>query len=261
MDREWKQVLVVVGAVLILVLVFFAGIRVYSGLDNSMTVVVSGSMEHGDKSEIGIIDTGDMIVMKNKDKSLTTYVEGYSNGCRMFGEYGDVVIYERETGNPVIHRAILWMDYNGDGTYSAPTLKKEDYGKLWTTDSRSNENFTSLNLYLPYKGSSTDFKWVEFVAEKGGYHSGYLTKGDNNTVFDCGSIKDVNGLVEEKQIKAVAGLEIPWVGAVKLFIKGDTGDIQSNTPFCLTFLILDILALIALLSIVWDIVDRRYFNE
>lgn len=271
MDREWKQVLIVVGVVAILVLGGYVGIKAYSGMDNSLTVVVSGSMEHSDKSTIGIIDTGDMVIMKNKDKGITTYVEGYNNGHSTFGEYGDVIIYNRPTGNPVIHRAIVWLDYNSDGTYAAPSLEDKDKGsltrgelekgKLWWTDTGNKNSFNKLILRLP-DGGTSDYKEFLLNCENCGKHSGYLTKGDSkgNWNYDCqGGI--TSGLVTKDQVKAVAGLEIPWLGTIKLFFNNNTGDVQSNTPYCLVFLILDLLGLIVMVSLIWDFVDDRLLRK
>lgn len=271
MDREWKQVLIVVGVVAVLILGGYVGIKAYSGMDNSLTVVVSGSMEHSDKSTIGIIDTGDMVVMKNKDKGITTYVEGYNNGHSTFGEYGDVIIYNRPTGNPVIHRAIVWLDYNGDGTYAAPSLNDKDKGsltkgelekgKLWWTDTGNKNSFTKLVLRLP-DGGTSNYKEFTLYCENCGKHSGYLTKGDskNNPNFDCqGGIS--SGLVSKDQVKAVAGLEIPWLGTIKLFFNNNTKNVQSNTPYCLVFFILDVLGLIVMISLTWDYIDSRYYGR
>ena len=45
---------------------------------------------HSSDSRIGIIDTGDMLLVKDPDsKDITTYVEGSKSGYRSFGEYGD----------------------------------------------------------------------------------------------------------------------------------------------------------------------------
>lgn len=259
MDREWKQVLIVIGIVAILILGGYVGIKAYSGMDNSLTVVVSGSMEHSDKSTVGIIDTGDMIVMKNKDKGITTYVEGYNNGHSTFGEYGDVIIYNRDSGNPVIHRAIVWIDYK-NGIYSAPSLNEKDYGKLWKTDTGNKDNFNWISFYLPNHGGP-DNLWYSFSMKNAGEVSGYLTKGDNNNGFDPHSIGYLNSLVTYDMVKAVAGLEIPWLGAIKLYINGNTSDIQSNTLCCLIFEILDILAFLVVISILWDYIDRRLYQQ
>ncbi|MFA6804979.1 MAG: S26 family signal peptidase, partial [Candidatus Methanomethylophilaceae archaeon] len=84
-------------------------IQTASDVDPTFTNVESWSMQHSDESQLGVIDTGDMVILKNKDSysQLTTYVEGDTSGDSSFGEYGNVVVYERNPSsnlNPVIHR-------------------------------------------------------------------------------------------------------------------------------------------------------------
>jgi signal peptidase len=104
-----------------------------------MVVVESESMMHGTDSQIGIIDTGDLTLVKKVDTrhDIITYVEGRGTytvqwteninnvtvpqsgafhgakaDYRTYGDYGDVIIYQkngRSTETPVIHRAMLWF--------------------------------------------------------------------------------------------------------------------------------------------------------
>ena len=61
-----------------------------------------------------------MVLVKDKNKcDIISYVEGSQTGYSTFGDYGNVIVYYRDSGNPVIHRAFLWLDYN-NGIWSAP---------------------------------------------------------------------------------------------------------------------------------------------
>ena len=109
-------------ALLIVLILLVSGIVLVknaSGVSPPFTVIESNSMQHSDdKSQIGVIDTGDMIMVKSLGKSnVVTYVEGHQSGHQEFGDYGSVIIYKRAVGNPVIHRAILWIEYDSDGIW------------------------------------------------------------------------------------------------------------------------------------------------
>ncbi len=127
MNKEIRNLIIAVVAIIAVIGGGWAVISTSSGVSPPFTVVESYSMQHcqeNDKhSEVGIIDTGDMILVKNKDKvKIQSYVEGTQTGYKSFGDYGNVIVYYRDGQNPVIHRAFLWLDYNGDGTWSAPAL-------------------------------------------------------------------------------------------------------------------------------------------
>lgn len=260
MDKENKTLIITVVVIVVLIACCFGGIKMYSGLDSSLTVVTSGSMEHGDDSQIGPIDTGDMVVLRNKNSGITTFVDGCKSGYQKFGEYGDVIVYNRVGQNPVIHRAVLWIDYVG-GHFSAPSLKNYD-SNLYNVDG-SWDNFTTLELKMPNweKGSGTG-EWVFYEIDLSSMNgSGYLTKGDSNPCFDqSGGIADE--LITVDGIRAVAGFELPWLGLIKLGIDGNTGSItQSNSWACLLFLFLDFIALVFVVPIVIESLIVEYSRK
>jgi len=100
-------------------LIVLAAIFAYSGIWPPMVVVESESMQHSDTtSYIGVIDTGDIVVVKRVDQiqEVTTYVEGVASGYSTYGEPGDVIIYDRPgMAKPIIHRAIVNLEYNLTG--------------------------------------------------------------------------------------------------------------------------------------------------
>jgi signal peptidase I len=85
-----------------------------------MVVVESESMMHAEDSEVGVIDTGDLVLVKKIGSrgDITTYFVGKKQDYKTYGEYGDVIIYKKDGGKetPVIHRAILWLEYNKTAT-------------------------------------------------------------------------------------------------------------------------------------------------
>ena len=60
-----------------------------------MVVVESESMMHAEDSEVGVIDTGDLVLVKKTSGrgDITTYIEGKKRDYKTYGEYGDVIIY------------------------------------------------------------------------------------------------------------------------------------------------------------------------
>ncbi|WII08609.1 S26 family signal peptidase [Methanomassiliicoccales archaeon LGM-DZ1] len=236
------------NAVLIVAIIAIAavlGLRVavneMSGVSPPFTVVDSQSMQHSHDSEVGIIDTGDMILLRDTSKhEPVTYVEGYSSGYRMFGEYGDVIVYERPGQNQVIHRAILYLESNGDGTFTGRGL--ESYTGKWSchdsgTDTSNPSEPSKLSGTLEMENIGYGGKKVSIdLSVLSG--SGYLTMGDNadtNGYFDQGS-GITSGLVTDDRVKATAWKEIPWAGSVKLIMNGNDGALNSWAPSSLGYL-------------------------
>lgn len=274
MDKEIKESIIIVVSVVLIFSMIIGGLYVASGVNPPFTVVKSASMQHDDdKSMLGVIDTGDMVVVKDTSKmSITSYVEGYASGYTNFGNYGDVIIYDRgEDKNPVIHRAIIWMDYNGNGTWSAPALKdyNDNDGKpLWSA--------TGGNDYNNLSGILT---FNELNSERGKYsdpvtinldnlstaspQSGYLTKGDNNSGFDQ-MTSIIPTTISEDMIKSVAWLEVPWLGSVKLYLN-DNPNISVNAPnsiICLAvFMITIIFTLFAISNVVDYVRNGKMYQE
>ena len=98
--KENKKTIICLCVVLVVFGGIVGGLYAYSGVSPPFSVINSGSMQHSDKSQIGVIDTGDMVYVKNPNsKSITTYVEGSNCGYSKFGDYGDVIVYITETRN------------------------------------------------------------------------------------------------------------------------------------------------------------------
>ncbi len=199
--------------------------------------------------------------MRDPSKTdITTFVEGSQNGYSMFGDYGDVIIYYRgEKLNPVIHRAFLWLEYNGDETWRADALK--DYDGKWTAMGTYESLSGDLTFYnLGYEGNTCTIDLDDLSKPKENTqsgesyepHSGYLTKGDNNGYFD--QLTTITyGLVSEKQIKATAGIELPWIGCIKLMMNHiNEHMIPKNSVPCLAIAFIDIVAAFIVASVILD---------
>ena len=257
MQKDLRDILIVVAVAFVIIVIATVSVMNYSGMSSPLTVVESNSMQHStDTSYVGVIDTGDMIVMVSPGKqSVTTFVEGSKIDYKKFGLYGDVIIYKRDNGqNPVIHRAIIELIYNNDGTWSAPSL--EGYSGRW-------ENNGSTD-YMHMHGNFTmyDLGWRGLYAtinlDDLPKHDGYLTNGDNNTVNDTRTYFDQStsiagglGPIQESNIKAIAGIEIPWLGCVKLEMNGkNVNMIPGNSIPCLVVALIDIVCFFIVLSVI-----------
>ena len=249
MKRETRNTVVIVAAVLAVFGAAYIGLIMYSGTSSPFYTVESGSMMHSDDSKIGIIDTGDMVVVRDPSKAnIVTYVEGHGTGYRMFGDHGDVILYDRGGGTPIIHRAILWAEYDGS-KWDISSLA--GYGGDWSLDGTPGSSFVAddlreVNGELKFNDFGYNKRTVVIALDgllppSSGPAKGYITKGDNNTIVD-------RYLVTEDRVIAVAASEIPWLGCIKLLITGtDNGNIPTNSLIWLiTVPILIVTSVIAL---------------
>jgi len=269
-EKDTKHTIVTIVVAIVIVVVVFLGISAASGSSMPQTTVVeSESMQHGVGSHIGIIDTADMIILKNvNNTTIQTYVDGYKSGYQTFGGFGNVIVYSRGVDlNPVIHRAILWLNYNGDGTWSAPSLQGYPLDRWSDTISGERVNdYNSLSGTLILNGmgyhgniaASIDLDRLATVFP----HSGYITMGDNNTVFDQPSnIAGVSGLVAKEQVKSVAWIEIPWIGVFRMMMSGNMDIVNEQVPNTVPSLVAVIIMIIFLLTGIGFLFDHRYYRK
>ncbi|MDR0309228.1 MAG: S26 family signal peptidase [Candidatus Methanoplasma sp.] len=212
-------------------------------------------MQHGMESQIGVIDTGDMIILKDKSKvNIQTYVDGYKTGYKKFGDFGDVIIYERSGNIPVIHRAMLWLEYNSNETWSAPSL--EGYPEeLWSCTSGDHNNLYGI---LMLNGQEINLDNITRTSP----YSGYLTKGDNNVSFDQPSnIPGVYGLISYDKIQSVAWFEVPWVGAFKMMLEGKSNTLSYWVPNTIPNISAAVILLVFMLVGIGFLFDYRYYEN
>lgn len=195
----------------------------YTGMWPPLVVVESNSMMHGDEnlSSIGTIDTGDLVLVRKVDQvtEVETYLEGYVSGHRTYGDYGDVIIYERgglTSATPIIHRAIMYLEMNADGaSYTCAALKNVPHTK-WTTlnpaDTWDNLTSTLSIMDVGWNGLTVT---VDIRSMISSHRSGFITKGDHNTAID--QVFGSAGPVNIDWVVGKARGEIPWFGLLKLW--------------------------------------------
>ncbi len=239
MKEENRKMIFVLIAVVAIIVGGYASLISYTGMSTPFSVIMSQSMQHDpDRSEIGCIDTGDVVVVKNKNSAtIESYVVGTTTGYSTFGDYGSVIIYERNSSsNPVIHRAIVWLDWNSSTeTWSSEELA--NYEGKWYCDVNGTEetNYKLLRGVLTFKNLTQSGKTVKVNLSSLEKQSGYLTLGDNpktNLSFD-----QVSGIISHPigldDIRSVPIMEIPWLGTIKLFLNGNTtnlGYVPNSLP-------------------------------
>lgn len=168
---------------------------------------VCGSTSFG---RLGTIDPGDLVFVRDVDDrdDVKTLAQG---GKERHGMAGDVIVYDRAAGAPIIHRAMFWVDIHENGRYSIPELgifnkSSTDQPEL-RDQARWGKGINSCTLRLP--------------TGDGPEASGFVTKGDNNVCWDQGSCLDREcrpNLIDPSEIIGKARGEIPWIGLLKLFV-------------------------------------------
>lgn len=242
----WFDALVTVLTIVIIL----GALLLYSGLWPPLVVVESSSMQHGPNDVVGVINAGDIVLVKETDvpAGITTYVEGEVSGYETYGEHGDVILYEKNGVNgttPVIHRAILWLDYNAaEKAFNAPSL-------LPLTCGRTAEYYLAPTVAGPTcVGNATQPLDGTIVLNKVGWDgvtvqidltfllthsawSGFVTMGDdNNGIYDETPTGDgcaISCLVRASWVEGVARGMVPWLGAVKLLADGNSGFVPSQS--------------------------------
>lgn len=261
--RDAGVAIAIVAAVLI-------SMFAYTGLWPPLVVVESNSMMHGtdNMSHIGIIDTGDLVLVKKLDgaSDVRTYMDGYSSGYKTYGDFGDVIIYRKggsDTTTPIIHRAMIYLEANPGGrSYSAPALEDIPKGK-WTTANPSNEwnNITStLTIFgVGYLGLTVPID-IATLLQDGHAESGFITKGDHNQAIDLTYWGPDIGYrpIDVSWVIGKARGEIPWFGLLKLWSTGTVGSTEPPNSVRDLFIALFIIVLSPILiDVTLSLVERR----
>ncbi len=274
--RPWFEPVVTVVAIVALL----GGLYAYAGNWPPLVVVESSSMQHGDHDVLGLVNTGDLVLVKklNVPSQVTTYVQGLASGYMTYGEYGDVLLYF-PNGNtaytPVIHRAIIWLNWNATAQeFSAPSLSAlqcgpSSYGNYEIVPpGGGGSNYgcvSSSDPNAPLSGSIDLFNvgWqsvlvsidLSGLARQATPHSGFITEGDDNClggsvctyggqgVYDQRGCAIVCATVATSWVEGVARGMIPWFGAIKLWLSGNPQYVPPETWDYLAATILAILVL------------------
>lgn len=238
------RVFLIAGAIVLLIVV---GLCAYSGIWPPLVVVESNSMQHSaTTSYIGVIDTGDLVIMKKVAGlgEIRTYLDGVKDGYQTYSENGDVVIY-RPLGTPVrtpvIHRALCTVEYNQTGnSFDIPALKDVP-ASMWSVayapktwyDLKTQVNLTGIGYDQVTVKIDLKSILTYFASQSVTPHGGIITLGDNNHgVVDQSPMASIcREPVKVEWIEGVARGELPWFGLLKLWITGPSpeGKVPENS--------------------------------
>ena len=235
---ELRRPLLAVTCVVLGLVLALAVLSAVNGMWPPLLAVESKSMQHSDDtSQVGIIDTGDVVVGRAAgDGEVRTYMGSIADGYSSFGSYGDVVIFQPEGGGiPVVHRAILELVYTGHGTFDIPELAGVP-GYLWAAPGADgrwwdlNDTVELFQVGYAHAAVRIDLEAM-LMSMEGAPHGGLVTMGDNNW-FEVGGKRigsiDQGALVSgpvpwDSVIGKVVG-EVPWIGSLRLWLTGTAPD-------------------------------------
>ena len=271
-----REIAIAAAAVMILL----AGLFAYCGVWPPMVVIESSSMMHGADSQVGVIDTGDLTLVKKVDDrgGIITYVEAANRrdpnyGFKTYGDLGNVIIYKKSglAGTPVIHRAIAWLEYNATASNPAQGIYKGDlpdigvyavtvYTVKWLTSHPPDQAKTPLTIQIQAIFANN--------ARHTTPHNGFITKGDHNHIFENGAgsdqelLKLPSGLnVEPVKLEWVVGRaegELPWFGLLKLWLSGQPT--STFPPSSAQGLVVTIVLLVVV-PVTLDLIVSRYLKR
>lgn len=216
----------------LLVFIILLALWTYTGqwFGAPMVAIESGSMMHADEpfGRIGTIDAGDMVfLVKVYNKNdIVTHAMKDSNTYH-YGDFGDVIVYRPygdESRDQIIHRAMVWVEYNQEfGTYTVEGYEEQ------------NTNVTSITI--------PELRLNKYVPKS--KHSGYITKGDNP--FTNPTTDQEGGICEDfikvEWVSGKARGELPWIGTLNLIFNDIIGgkstlqNVPSDSITCLIILI------------------------
>jgi signal peptidase len=185
-----------------LLTVAFIGIVLFavSGIWPPLVAVESGSMEpHMHRNDlVFIIEEGRFVGDSAQPGTgvVTHRAAQQNDGYWSFGDYGNVIVYQPNDDPrrvPIIHRARFWVEE----------------GENWV-DPPSEGGTGKANMeYL--RGDDADCADVSACRPE---HSGFITLGDNNEVYD--QVGGQSGVVRPEWIRGKAKVRIPLLGWIRL---------------------------------------------
>jgi signal peptidase I len=258
-ERGAVQTVIDVMIAIALVGGIFIAMFGFSGNWPPLVVVESKSMQHSQTdSYIGTMDTGDLVMNKKVGavSDITSYLTGKEKNYEAYGGFGDVVIYWRDgdrTLTPIIHRVVLYLAANNDGSFSASELQLQtegvDYDFIDSTNSWNHITNDIVIHHYGYNDQELDIPistMIGYANLRGtALHDGFITKGDFNQEVDqrLGITKNREAVPFDWIVGKAVG-EIPWVGVIKLWFTNTLPeDTPSNSIMSIEILIVVIIAL------------------
>lgn len=230
-EDGWKAWARDIAIAVIIMAVILGAIYAYTGVWPPLVVVESGSMQHGDGSSVGVIDTGDLVFVQVAPTraDVITYVQGRATGYSTYGDYGDVIIfrqYYRPQETPIIHRAIMYAIPNGSSYADVPDLSllpAQDWSGIDASGATTHVPYHLAAVRINnmgYRHLDITFRFSD-LATYTGRGPGYVTMGDHNAPN-----YDTRWFPVQSDIIGHARGEIPWFGLIKLLLSPAAGCAQ-----------------------------------
>ena len=241
-DSLFFEPLVALAIIIVLLVSLFAFTQNWPPI----YVVESNSMQHGSTDQLGLINAGDLVLAQKLPLSqVTSYMAGLRSGYSTYGEFGDVLLYwpNGQGGTPIIHRALLYLEWDPAGFYNAtdlsPSLPCGTAGNAtWayfaTSTATASCATTHLDGYLDlyHVGWNSQTVSIDLTPLDApttlGDHSGFVTMGDNNTHPDQVA-PTISTLVKPGWVIGAARGMIPWFGSIKLLLDGEAGKVPTQS--------------------------------
>lgn len=238
-DSVYFEPLVALAIIVVLLVALFA----YTSNWPPMYVVESDSMQHGTSDHVGLINTGDLVLAQRTTlPAIQPYLAAMRSGYTTYGEFGDVILYLPNgltSATPIIHRALLYLVANPDGTFNAPELAGLPCGfgsNATYTLPTSPSGCGTTNLTGVLTLHRIGWRSVNVAIDLGsvGRGSGFVTMGDNNfnttnTSWGLADEPSLTDLVQPGWIVGVARGMIPWFGSIKLLLEGSSQSVPSES--------------------------------
>jgi signal peptidase I len=227
-----------------------------------LVVVESGSMMHGPQGpcldgrhgcsaldrtsfgRVGTIDPGDLVLVKRVREPHEIETAFGTGDRRAYGGHGDVIIFAPAPDQtPIIHRAMLYIEALPEGCrphvepcrYRIPAACDEETFAAHVVrsvgDWRDYCAGTDRPITLDLARGGLFLRLEEYPCAQscGPFHSGFVTKGDNNPHEDSAAQHSPGVrstaltccLVTIDQVVGKARGEIPWFGLIKLSVHGN----------------------------------------
>jgi signal peptidase len=261
--KEFHDIILGLGAAILVVLIILGSLYLYTSNWPPMVVVESGSMQHSsDYAYLGDLNIGDMVLVRKVTSvsQVITYVQGERNGFSSYGEFGNVIVY-RPYGSysttPIIHRAIVYLQYNSTGGgFNIPSLAYLNYSDWFVITPAGDKNYVSNIIYnveiknVGYPHTPVIIP-LQSILSQGVKFSGFITMGDYNHAHFGENATD-QGLdifpypVKLQWIDGVATGLLPYFGLIKLSFDGG---IPPGTPQNSIFALMMIIAGIVILGV------------
>ncbi|MBX8631842.1 MAG: hypothetical protein M1417_00525 [Candidatus Thermoplasmatota archaeon] len=275
---QLRDFVVSISAAALIALLIIGGLYVYAGNWPPMVVVESGSMQHSSTyAYLGDLNIGDMVVVKRVSSvsQIVTYVQGAESHFSTYGEFGNVIIYKPYGSSnvvPIIHRAIVYIQYNKTGGgYNIPSLAGLNDSEWFVMTPSGPEHYVNNIMYnveltnVGYTHTPVIIPVKQMI--RSARFSGFITMGDHNhAAYGENATDQALGIfplpVKIQWVEGIAVGLLPYVGLIKLYFDGGIpAETPQNSVVALVVIIVAVAATIFSAEYILETLRRRKEGE